>query len=207
MIEKIDFVARESSGVVRRQQDAIAKRIAAVLQERKKVGAERRERDSEYQRLNGERALARYYKLREGYPAAHCDKEQSELRQHRNQRMKPIDSAHNKIISSDAAFARLDIAGDDKPALLCYLEISPKKGAFMSESRLAESEYKEEKQLAAGLSRSLCHLVEMQASQIAALQLGDARTQQFEEEISAALQTWQRARKLYVTYVQEHACC
>ncbi len=36
MIEKIDFVAREPSAVVWRQQDAIAERIAAVLQERKR---------------------------------------------------------------------------------------------------------------------------------------------------------------------------
>lgn len=85
IIEEIDFVAREPSAVVRRQQDAIAKRIAAVLQGRKGVGAERREQYSEYQRLNGERALARYYRLREGYAAAHCDKEQSELRHHRDE--------------------------------------------------------------------------------------------------------------------------
>ena len=65
------------------------------------------------------------------------------------------------------------------------------RGAFMTEPKLARSEYKEQKRLAAGLSRSLGYLVEMQASQIAALQLGDTRTQQFEEEISAALQTWQ----------------
>jgi hypothetical protein len=77
----------------------------------------------------------------------------------------------------------------------------------MSEPKLARSEYKEQKRLAAGLSRSLCCLVEIQASQIAALQLGDTRTQQFEEEISAALQIWQRARKLYMAYLQEHACC
>jgi hypothetical protein len=77
----------------------------------------------------------------------------------------------------------------------------------MGEPKLAQSEYKEQKRLAAGLSRSLCYLVEIQASQIAALQLGDTRTQQFEEEMSAALQIWQRARKLYMAYLQEHACC
>jgi hypothetical protein len=77
----------------------------------------------------------------------------------------------------------------------------------MSESKLAQSEYKEEKRLAAGLKRSLCCLVEMQGLQIAALQLGDTLTRQFEEEFNAALQAWQRARKVYVAYIQEHACC
>ena len=76
----------------------------------------------------------------------------------------------------------------------------------MGEPKLAQSEYKEQKRLAAGLSRSLCYLVEIPASQIAALQLGDTRTQQFEEEMSAALQIWQRARKLYMTHLQEHGC-
>jgi len=120
MIGKTDFVAGESSAVVRQQQDVIAERIAAVLQERKRVGAERRERAAEYQRLNGARALARYYKLREGDSAAHRDKEQAELREHRDQGMKPIDAAYKKIVSSNAAFALLDISGDDElPSLPC----------------------------------------------------------------------------------------
>jgi len=55
----------------------------------------------------------------------------------------------------------------------------------MGEPKLAQSEYKEQKRLAAGLSRSLCYLVEIPASQIAALQLGDTRTQQFGEETSS----------------------
>ena len=124
MIEKTDFVARESSAVVRRQQDAIAERIAAVLQERKRIGAERRERAAEYQRLNGARALARYYKLREGDSAAHRDKERAEFREHRDQRMKPINAAYKKIVSSNAAFALLDISGDDEPPTLRCLGFS-----------------------------------------------------------------------------------
>jgi hypothetical protein len=115
MIEKTDFVARESSAVVRRQHDAIAERIAAVLEERKNVGAERRERAAEYQLLNGERALARYYKLRGAYSEAHRDKQQrlgTEFRQHRDQRMKPIDAAYKKIISSNAAFV---LPGNNDP--------------------------------------------------------------------------------------------
>jgi hypothetical protein len=46
------------------ERDSLASRIAAVLSERKKIGAERRTREHEYQIRNGERALGRYYKVR-----------------------------------------------------------------------------------------------------------------------------------------------
>jgi hypothetical protein len=44
-------------------RDALAERIATVLRQRQKVGTERRTHKSEYQRLNHDRALARYYRL------------------------------------------------------------------------------------------------------------------------------------------------
>jgi hypothetical protein len=78
----------------------------------------------EYQRLSGARALARYYKLPEGHSAVHRDKELAEFRQHRDQRMKPIDSAYENIIPSNAAFALLDIPGDNEPATLPCLGFS-----------------------------------------------------------------------------------
>ena len=51
------------SVMTREQCDALAARIAAVLRERKQLGDERRRRQQEYERKNGERALARYYNL------------------------------------------------------------------------------------------------------------------------------------------------
>ena len=68
------------------------------------------------------------------------------------------------------------------------------------------NECDEQKRLAAELSRAFRFVVEIQGSQVAAHRLGDTRTQQFEEEMSAALQIWQRARKLYMTHLQEHGC-
>jgi hypothetical protein len=44
-------------------RNVLAERIAAVLRQRHKIGAERRAHECEYQRLNNERALARYYRL------------------------------------------------------------------------------------------------------------------------------------------------
>jgi hypothetical protein len=45
------------------QRNALADRIAAVLQKRQEVGAEKRRQEHEYERRNGERSLARYRKL------------------------------------------------------------------------------------------------------------------------------------------------
>jgi hypothetical protein len=44
-------------------RNVLAERIAAVLVQRKKIGAERRAHKREYQHLNNDRALARYYRL------------------------------------------------------------------------------------------------------------------------------------------------
>jgi hypothetical protein len=46
------------------EEDPVAERIAAVLLERKKIGDQRRTQQQAYQRLNGERALARHYRRR-----------------------------------------------------------------------------------------------------------------------------------------------
>jgi hypothetical protein len=47
-------------------RNVLAERIAAVLRQRHKIGAERRAHECEYQRLNNDRALARYYRLSGG---------------------------------------------------------------------------------------------------------------------------------------------
>jgi len=47
----------------RQARNLLAARIAAVLRQRQKIGAERRAHEREYQRLNNDRALARYYRL------------------------------------------------------------------------------------------------------------------------------------------------
>jgi hypothetical protein len=68
------------------------------------------------------------------------------------------------------------------------------------------NECDEQKRLAAELSRAFRYIVEIQGTQIASLRLGDTRTEQFEQEIRAALQTWRRARRLYMAHLQEHGC-
>jgi hypothetical protein len=45
-------------------RNVLAERIAAVFQQRQKIGAERRTRECEYKRLNNDRALARHYRLK-----------------------------------------------------------------------------------------------------------------------------------------------
>ena len=61
-------------------RNALAERIAAVFQQREKIGAEWRTRRCEYQRLNNDRALARHYGLRgkAAEPQAHGISEHSE---------------------------------------------------------------------------------------------------------------------------------
>jgi hypothetical protein len=50
-------------------RNILAERIATVLRQRQKIGAERRTHECEYQRLNNDRALARYYRLGGGVVA------------------------------------------------------------------------------------------------------------------------------------------
>jgi len=47
-------------------RNVLAERIAAVLRQRQKIGAERRIHERKYQRLNNDRALARHYLSRAG---------------------------------------------------------------------------------------------------------------------------------------------
>jgi hypothetical protein len=47
----------------------LAERIATVLRQRQKIGAERRTLEREHQSLNNDRALARYYRLGGGVVA------------------------------------------------------------------------------------------------------------------------------------------
>ena len=86
----------------REQTDALAERIARVLRERKKAGAERRMHELEAQRRNSQRALARYRELR----AAHLTRLGSlspDLRENCRHRIKSIDAAYEAVISSNAA--------------------------------------------------------------------------------------------------------
>jgi len=73
-----------TSVMTQEQCDALAERIVAVLRERKELGAERRRR-MEFERKNGERALARYYNFREGF------------------RIEEIDIVYATIMASNAA--------------------------------------------------------------------------------------------------------
>ncbi len=54
-------------------RNVLAERIAAVLRQRQKIGAERRTHEREYQRLNNDRALARHYRLRDAGVAQQVD--------------------------------------------------------------------------------------------------------------------------------------
>jgi hypothetical protein len=56
-------------------RNVLAERIATVLRQRQKIGAERRTHECEYQRLNNDRALARYYRLSGGAVAQQMDGE------------------------------------------------------------------------------------------------------------------------------------
>ena len=54
-------------------RNVLAERIATVLRQRQKIGAERRTLEREHQRLNNDRALARYYRLGGGVVAQQVD--------------------------------------------------------------------------------------------------------------------------------------
>jgi hypothetical protein len=77
--------------MTKQQRDALAERIDAVLRERKKIGDDRRRRQDAYQRQNGERALARHYKLR------------GVFRQRSDRRVEEIDRVYDTMMSSNAA--------------------------------------------------------------------------------------------------------
>ena len=74
-------------------RNALAERIAEVIRQRQKIGAERRTRECEYQRLN-DRALARHYRLRGGTVAHQADG----IREHPKSAPRAVRDAHvNKV--------------------------------------------------------------------------------------------------------------
>jgi len=98
----------ESTDVVltQDQTDTLAERIAAILRERKKVGAQRQMRELEMQRRNSQRAAAAYLVAR----APHFAKLASvppELRERCGRRMQVIDAAYDAVTSSNAALEAL----------------------------------------------------------------------------------------------------
>jgi hypothetical protein len=76
----------------------------------------------------------------------------------------------------------------------------------MGERSVAQKVCDEQRRLSSGLSQAIRYVIEMQSSQIAAVRLGDTRTERFEEEINAAIQAWKRARKLYMEHLRDHGC-
>jgi hypothetical protein len=98
----------ESTDVVltQDQTDTLAERIAAVLRERKKVGAQRRMRELEMQRRNSQRTAARYLVAR-ALHSARLASVPPELRERCGCRMQTIDAAYDAVTSSNAAFEAL----------------------------------------------------------------------------------------------------
>jgi FlaA1/EpsC-like NDP-sugar epimerase len=71
-------------------RNVLAERIATVLRQRQKIGAERRTHECEYQRLNNDRALARYYRLSGGVVAQQVDVEDVGERQRLEGRIRQL---------------------------------------------------------------------------------------------------------------------
>jgi hypothetical protein len=103
----------ESTDVVltQDQTNTLAERIAAVLRERKKVGAQRRMREREMQRRNSQRAAAPYIVARAPH-FARLASVPPELRERCARRMQTIDAAYLAVTSSNAAFEALREGGE-----------------------------------------------------------------------------------------------
>jgi hypothetical protein len=69
-----------------------------------------------------------------------------------------------------------------------------------------ESTCSEGKRLFAELKSTLKYLVEIQSSQIAAIQFGDRKVSEFDEEIRIALRVWHKARHAYMQHILNHGC-
>ncbi len=69
-----------------------------------------------------------------------------------------------------------------------------------------ESTCSEGKRLFAELTNALKEFVEIQSSQMAALQLGDRKVSEFDEELRIALRGWHKARHIYMQRVMDHGC-
>ena len=64
----------------------------------------------------------------------------------------------------------------------------------------------EGKRLFAELTDALKDLVEIQSSQMTALQLGDRKVFEFDEELRIALRAWYKARHVYMRHILDHGC-
>jgi len=89
------------------QEDTLAERIAAVLRERKKVGARRRLRELEMQLRNSQRAAAERYHVARAPQSTRLASVPPELREHSDHRMQTVDAAYHAVTSSNAAFKAL----------------------------------------------------------------------------------------------------
>ena len=69
-----------------------------------------------------------------------------------------------------------------------------------------ESTCAEQERLFAELTSALRNVVEIQSSQIAAIQLGDRKVSEFDEEIRIALGAWHKARHVYMQHILDHGC-
>jgi len=87
--------------MTQQQEDTLAERIAAVLRERKKVGAQRRLRELEMQLRNTQRATERYHATRP--ESAKMASVAPALREHCDQRMQTVEAAYQAVTSSNAA--------------------------------------------------------------------------------------------------------
>jgi hypothetical protein len=74
----------------------------------------------------------------------------------------------------------------------------------MPESKV--STCSEEERLFAELTSALKKIVEIQSSQIAAIQLGDRKVSEFDEEICIAVRAWHEARHVYMQHILDHGC-
>jgi hypothetical protein len=69
-----------------------------------------------------------------------------------------------------------------------------------------QSTCSEGKRLFAALTNALNELVEIQSSQMAALQLGDRKVSEFDEELRITLRAWYKARHVYLQHIMDHGC-
>jgi hypothetical protein len=69
-----------------------------------------------------------------------------------------------------------------------------------------QPECAEQKRLYEELTLATKAVVEIQSSQIAALQLGDRRVSHFEEEIDSVVRAWKHARKAFMQHITDHGC-
>ena len=64
----------------------------------------------------------------------------------------------------------------------------------------------EKEWLFAELKIALKNIVEIQSSEMAAIQLGDRKLSEFNKEIPVALKAWHKARYIYMQHILDHGC-